>query len=207
MGHLEDGESLQFPSGDNVTDVLINGVHFNRTALEFFNYTLWSNGTLSNESSCYLLFDRYQPYMFSNGTFVNSTSCYAPYYRIHERGILGIAFSCLFGASILFSLVNLRKHGRLFLPTGKRFRAVGRRWQWYWLLFVGACGTISGFMSVDVDRWYLQGLPIVLQNIFFFLMTPGILAAVWESVRHWLVLFFGASTCIRDASLPGGFML
>ena len=187
MTILEARELLQFPAGDNATDVLINTVHYNRTALEFFNYTLWSNNTLSNDSACYLVFEQYKPIMFANGTFVNSTSCYEPFYTIQGRGILGIIFSCLFAASIVFSAINLRKHGRLFLPSGKRFRAIGRRWQWYWLLFVGSCGIISGFMSIDVDRAYLQGLAIVLQNFFYFLMTPGILAAVWESVRHWFV--------------------
>lgn len=187
MGRVDVGQSIPFPAGDNATDVLINGIHFNRTTLEHFNYTYWTNGTISNETSCYLVFDRFKPYMLSNGTFGNITSCYGPYYGIQERGGVGIAFSCLFAFSIMFTFINLRKHGRLFLPTGKRFRAVGRRWQWYWLLFVGACGTTSGFMSIDVDRWYLQGLPILLQSIFYYLMVPGILAAVWESVRHWSV--------------------
>lgn len=178
-------ELLQFPQGNNATDVLINGIHFNRTALNYYNYTFYSNGTLSNKSACYLVFNDYKPVMFGNGTFVNGTSCYAPYYGIKGRGILGITFACLFALSIMFTLINLRKHGRLFLPSGKRFRAVGRRWQWYWLIVVGACGTISGFMGIDVDRAYLQGFAIVLQNFFFFLLTPGILAAIWESVRHW----------------------
>jgi len=181
-------ELLQFPSGANSTDVLINGVHFNRTALNFFNYTLYDNGTLSNGSSCYLTFDAYQPSMLWNGTFINGTSCYDPYYSISKRGSLGVAFACLFAASLMFTLINLRKHGRLFLPSEKRFRAIGRRWQWYWLTFVAACGIISGVTSVDVDRDYLQNLAIVLNTFFYYLMMPGLLAAVWEAVRHWYFL-------------------
>ncbi|KAI9884906.1 MAG: hypothetical protein M1823_003313 [Watsoniomyces obsoletus] len=176
---------LPFPPGDNSTDTIINGNHFNLTALHHFNYTLYSNNTLSNASKCFLAFDMYGPVMFSNGTFMNGTSCYEPFYSIRQRGILGVAFACAFMISIMFTAINLRKHGRLFLPTQKRFRAVGRRWQWYWLFFVAACGTISGFTSIDVDRYYLQSLPIILTNLFYFLMIPGILAAVWESVRHW----------------------
>ena len=178
-------ELLEFHQGENSTDVLINGVHFNRTALNFFNYTLYDNGTLSNGSKCYLVFDRYQPSILWNGTFVNGTSCYEPYYSISERGSLGVAFACLFAASIMFTLINLRKHGRLFLPSEKRFRAIGRRWQWYWLTFLAACGIISGITSVDVDRDYLQALAIVLNSFFYYLMMPGLLAAVWEGVRHW----------------------
>lgn len=178
-------ELVQFPQGQNSTDVLINHVHFNRTALNFFNYTLYDNGTLSNGSNCYLTFNAYQPSMLSNGTFINGTSCYSPYYGIAQRGKLGIAFACLFAASIVFTLVNLRKHGRLFLPSEKRFRAIGRRWQWYWLTFVAACGMISGVTGVDVDRDYLQSLAIVLNGFFYYLMMPGLLAAVWEAVRHW----------------------
>ncbi|KAI9798146.1 MAG: hypothetical protein M1825_005407 [Sarcosagium campestre] len=35
------------------------------------------------------------------------------------------------------------------------------------------------------DRDYLQNLPIILQSFFYFLMNLGIIAAVWEGVRHW----------------------
>jgi hypothetical protein len=83
------------------------------------------------------------------------------------------------------TFINLQKHGRLFLPTEKRFRAVGRRWQWYWMLAVAALAMISGITNVDVDRYYLPELPIVLSNFFWFLMLPSTICIVWESVRHW----------------------
>ncbi|KAI9891157.1 MAG: hypothetical protein M1814_003000 [Vezdaea aestivalis] len=185
MGLLNLRDLVSFPTGDNSSDVLINGVHFNKTALDRWNYTLWSNNTISNMSSCYLIFDSYQPNILANGSFVNAVSCYEPYYPIAQRGALGITFACLFAATIVFSLIHLRKHGSLYLPAEKRFRPVGRRWQWYWQLFVAACGMISGFTGVDVDRAYLQGTPIILQNFFYFLMMPGLLSAVWEAVRHW----------------------
>lgn len=176
---------LAFPPGDNTTETIINNIHFNRTALDFYNYTLYSNDTLSNGSNCWLVFDAFQPTMVPNGTFFNATSCYDPYYGVSSRGGLGIMFACLFGMSIMFTLINLRRHGRLFLPNEKRFRAVGRRWQWYWMLFVAACGMISGITGIDVDRDYVLSLPIVLQSFFYYLMIPGILATVWEAVRHW----------------------
>ncbi|KAF4305806.1 hypothetical protein GTA08_BOTSDO06709 [Botryosphaeria dothidea] len=178
-------ELLQFPGGDNATDTVINGIHFNLSALEYFNYTIYDNGTISNSSRCYLIFDHHQPVMMSNGSWVNGTSCYFPYYSIRTRGAIGIAYAALFGASIMFTLINLRKHGRLFLREDKRFRVIGRRWQWYWMCFVAACGMISTITSVDVDRNYLQSLPIILQSFFFTLMLPGTLAMVWEAVRHW----------------------
>lgn len=53
------------------------------------------------------------------------------------------------------------------------------------MLFVSACAMISLFTGVDVDRYYLQQMPIMLQCFFFTLMLPAALAAVWESVRHW----------------------
>lgn len=176
---------VQFPEGSNITDVLINSDHFNRTALDFFNYTLYGNGTLSNGSRCYLVFDQYRPTLLANGTFLNGTSCYSPIRSIGKRGSLGIAFGTLFALSIIFTLANLRKHGRSFLPREKRWLAVGRRWQWYWVLFVTACGIVSTFTSVDVDRYYLPGLPIILQGFFYYLLLPCLLAAVWETVRHW----------------------
>lgn len=178
-------ELLAFPPGDNTTETIINKIHFNVTALKLYNYTLYSNNTLSNGSNCWLAFDAFQPTMMANGTFINGTSCYDPYFGISSRGGLGILFACLFGISIMFTLINLRKHGRLFLPNEKRFTAVGRRWQWYWMLFVAACGMISGITGIDVDRDYVLSLPIVLQSFFSYLMIPGILATVWEAVRHW----------------------
>jgi len=178
-------ELLQFPEGDNSTDTILNGVHFNLTTLKHWNYTIYSNNTVSNNSRCYLIFDNFKPHMFSNGSWVNATTCYIPYYNIHERGIASIVFGSFFAISIMFTLVNLRKHGKRFLREDKRFRAVGRRWQWYWMCFVAACGMISTFTGVDVDRYYLQQLPIILQSFFYTLMVPGALAMVWEAVRHW----------------------
>lgn len=179
-------ELLQLPNNpDNTTDTVINGIHFNRTALNFFNYTLYSNGTLSNGTNCWLTFDIYRPHMLPNGTFFNATSCYSPIKGIRQRGGVGIAFASLFAATILFTLANLRKHGRRLLPAEKRWKTVGRRWQWYWMIFVAACGAISCFTSIDVDRDYIPSSAIILQSLFYHLMLPAMLAAVWEGVRHW----------------------
>ncbi|KAK7528098.1 uncharacterized protein IWZ02DRAFT_430417 [Phyllosticta citriasiana] len=185
MPLLQLRDLLPYPSGDNATDTVINGVHFNRTALDHYNYTIYDNGTISNKSRCYLIFGKYQPTMLSNGSWINGTSCYVPYYGIHTRGKVGIAFATLFTVSIMFTLINLRKHGRQFLREEKRFRIVGRRWQWYWMLFAAACGLISTITGIDVDRNYLTSIAIVLQCFFFTLMLPASLAMVWEATRHW----------------------
>ena len=174
----------QYP-GANSSDILINGVHLNRTALEFWNYTLYDNNTISNQSACYIIFDQYKPHFLSNGSWVNATSCYVPIEKIGTRGAVGIGFATLYALCIVFTLINLKKHGQLFLREDKRFRAVGRRWQWYWALFVASCGMISCITGVDVDRNYLQSTAIILQGFFFTLMVPGTLAMVWEAVRHW----------------------
>ena len=179
-------ELIQFPNnGDNTTDTVLNGVHFNLTALKHWNYTIYSNNTISNNSKCYLIFDNFKPHMFANGSWVNATTCYIPYYSIGSRGKASIAFATLFTISIMFTLVNLRKHGKLYLREDKRFRVVGRRWQWYWMLFVAGCAMVSTLTGIDVDRYYLQNLPIILQSFFFVLMFPGALAMVWEATRHW----------------------
>ncbi|GAB1213666.1 hypothetical protein ATERTT37_002816 [Aspergillus terreus] len=175
-----------YEDGANATDVVVNNVHFNRTALDFYNYKLYTNGTLSNGSECYLAFNQFKPFMFSeNGTFVNGTSCYSPLNNIGTHASAGLAFIVLFAISMFLTLLNLRKHGRRYLPTEQRWILMGRRWKWYWLLFVGACGLISCIMSIDVDREYLPSSPIVLQSIFYTLLLPGLMAAVWEAVRHW----------------------
>ena len=176
---------LAFPAGDNSTDTLINGLHYNVTTLNYWNFTFYSNGTLSNGSSCWLVFDTYQPILLANGTFLNGTSCYFPYYGIASRGTLGIVFASLFAISIVLTILNLGKHGRVYLPQEKKFRAIGRRWQWYWMFFVAGCGMVSCISAIDVDRDYLQATAIVLENFFYYLMIPGVLAMVWEGVRHW----------------------
>ncbi|KAK8217900.1 hypothetical protein IWZ00DRAFT_486674 [Phyllosticta capitalensis] len=185
MPLLQLRDLIPYPSGDNATDTLINGVHFNRTALDHYNYTIYDNGTISNKSRCYLIFGKYQPTMLSNGSWINGTSCYVPYYGIGTRAKVGISFATLFTVSIIFTLINLRKHGRQFLREEKRFRIVGRRWQWYWMLFAAACGMISTITGIDVDRTYLTSISIVLQCFFYVLMLPASLAMVWEATRHW----------------------
>jgi hypothetical protein len=185
MPHLSIRDLVPFAPGQNDTDVIINGVHFNRTALSYFNYTLYSNGTLSNGTECWLAFKTYQPHMLMNGTFINATSCYSPIGSLGSHGETGVAFAAMYAVSIMLTLGNLRKHGKTFLPDEKRWKPIGRRWMWYWLLFVASCGLISCFMSVDVDRYYVQNIPLILQSFFFCLMLPGLMASVWEGVRHW----------------------
>jgi hypothetical protein len=178
-------ELIAFPTGDNATDTIVSGAHFNLTTLKYWNYTYYSNHTFSNGSKCFLTFDPYTPTLLANGTFLNSTSCYSPIKGLRTRGIIGLSFGVYFGLSIMFTLINLRKHGRLFLPAQKRFRPIGRRWQWYWMIIVGALAMISGIGSIDVDRYYLPEFPLVLSNLAWFMMLPSIMCSVWESVRHW----------------------
>lgn len=186
MSFVNVRDVLAFPSnGDNASDTIINGKHFNTTALTHFNYTLYTNDTLSNISKCYLVYGSYQPSMLPNGTFLNATSCYDPVLPLRTRGAVSIALGIAFALSIMFTLVNLNKHGRLHIREDRRFRVVGRRWQWYWMLFTAACGTISCLTAVDVDRDYLQDIALVLQGFFYYLMVPTCLAVVWEATRHW----------------------
>jgi len=192
-----------FMPGHNATDVVINEIHFNRTALDHYNYTLYTNGTISNGTDCYLAFQHFRPYMFANnGSFINGTSCYAPIHDIGRHAGVGMAFALLFAISIIFNLVGLRKHGRRYLPPpaddferrlrlnlnlpiDKRWTPVGRRWKWYWLLGLSVIGAVGAFMSIDVDRDHVQSSPLVIQSIFYTLLTPVMMAAVWEGVRNW----------------------
>lgn len=170
-----------YEPGDNATDVIVNEVHLNRTTLDLYNYTLYSNGTLSNGTDCYLAFQEFQPRMDENGTFVNGISCYAPIHGIGRHASIGMAFTAFFAVSMFLTMFNLQKHGRKYLPG----RTMGRRLKWLWLLFVAACGLVSCIMTVDVDRSHIQGPSLILQSVFYTLMTPGLMAAVWEAVRHW----------------------
>lgn len=182
---LDSRNLLPFPPGSNASDTFIEGAHYNLTTLKHWNYTYYSNSTFSNGSLCFILFEPYTPHLLQNGTFLNSTSCYSPIEPMAARSKIGLAFGILFLISIMFTLINLRKHGRTSISPRKRFRAVSRRWQWYWMLVIGTCGGISGISTVDVDRYFLPELPFALTNFFWFLMLPATMAAVWESVRHW----------------------
>ncbi|POS74945.1 hypothetical protein DHEL01_v206665 [Diaporthe helianthi] len=189
MSVFDARDILSWNPGDNDTDTVIAGIHFNLTALQHWNFTLYSNGTLSNGSRCMLTsgpFGDYTPkYVFPNGTFLNTTSCYSPIKPISTRGYVSIALAVLFGLALIFTLICLRRHGRMYLPTEKRFRPVGRRWQWYWMIAMCATGFISLVTNIDVDRYYLPEIPIVLTSFFWFLMNLCTMAAVWEAVRHW----------------------
>ncbi|OIW26248.1 hypothetical protein CONLIGDRAFT_600734 [Coniochaeta ligniaria NRRL 30616] len=179
-------EVLPWIPGSNVSDTLIGGIHFNKTALDYWNYTLYSNGTLSNGSSCILTFAPYTPALVHpNGSFVNVTWCYHPVNAIGTRAGVGIGFAVAFGLTLIPLLVALNKHGSIYLPVEKRFFPIGRRWQWYWGLFVCAAAIISLLTNVDVDRYYLPELPIILNVFFWYLLQMGTMALVWEAVRHW----------------------
>ncbi|OTA99029.1 hypothetical protein M426DRAFT_325491 [Hypoxylon sp. CI-4A] len=178
---------LSFPDGANATDTDINGVHFNLTTLQHWNYTYYeTNYTLSNGSWCFLMDSPYTPKgLLNNGTFLNSTSCYLATQPIGDRARAGIGVAVGFCLTLIFVLVNLKKHGELHLPATKRFYPVGRRWQWYWSIFVCATALIGLFTGIDVDRYRVVELPIVLNVFFWYLMQMGIMAVVWEGVRHW----------------------
>lgn len=176
---------VRYPEGANSSFALVNGVPLNKTALIKYGYKFYTNNTISNNTHCILVFDAFKPTILANGTWLHATTCYIPYHPIAVRGILSILFSILFGITIILSMINVRKHRKRYLREGKRFRTVGRRWHWYWMMFVGACGLICTLTGVDVDRYYLQDLPIVFQSFFFALMVPGTLAMTWEGTRHW----------------------
>jgi len=177
---------IDFPAGANDTDTLIGGVHYNKTTLEHFNYTLFDNQTLSNGSKCWLVQEPYAPpLLLQNGTFINHTDCYYPVDPIRERGYTGIGMACAFGIALVLILTVLAKHGRHYLPTEKRFTPIGRRWQWYWGCFVCACALISLFLNVEVDRYRVQQLPLIVTSFFWYLMCMGTTCVVWEAVRHW----------------------
>lgn len=177
---------LDFPTGANDSDTNIEGVHLNLTALKHFNYTLYGNHTISNRSKCYLTFEPYQPaYLFGNGSWTNATKCYTAVNPIGDRGYTGIGFACVFGLCLVLILTVLAKHGKIYLARERRFYPIGRRWQWYWGCFVCATALIGLFVNVDVDRYYIQELPITVTVFFWYLMCMGTVAITWEAVRHW----------------------
>ncbi|KAK1708819.1 hypothetical protein BDP67DRAFT_621270 [Colletotrichum lupini] len=177
---------LAYPQGANDSDTILGGVHFNLTVLRFWNYTLYTNGTVSNGSNCYVTQQPYTPvYLLPNGTFQNSTWCYDPVNPIGKRAGVGVGFGVVYAFALRFVLANLNRHGRHYLPTTKRFYPIGRRWQWYYAILVCVSAFISLFTNIDVDRFYVIGLPIIINSFFWYLMQMFTIALVWEAVRHW----------------------
>ncbi|KAL9108378.1 MAG: hypothetical protein Q9227_006838 [Pyrenula ochraceoflavens] len=177
---------LPFPKGDNLTDTVISDVHFNLTALNINNYTLYSNQTLSNNSDCHLVLPPHTPpTLYPNGTFPNATSCYAPILPISTHSTISILFSTFFALTLLITLVSLRKQGANHLPSSSStFRhPITRRWPFYFALSLSATGLIATITAVDVDRDYLPSTPLILRSFFLTLQLPLILATVWESLR------------------------
>ncbi|KAK3320349.1 hypothetical protein B0T19DRAFT_468650 [Cercophora scortea] len=186
MSLLDARDIIPFPPGNNASDTVFGGVHFNLTILKEWNYTYFENRTLSNGTWCVLPFAPYTPaLLLENGTFVNVTWCWHPVNQIGVRGGTGLGFATLFGVGLVLTLIALSKHGKLHLPAERRFWPIGRRWQWYWAIFTCAMALISLLTNIDVDRYYLPELPIVLTSFFWFLMQLGAMAIVWEAVRHW----------------------
>ncbi|KAL5627976.1 hypothetical protein BROUX41_002724 [Berkeleyomyces rouxiae] len=178
--------SIPWPAGDNDTDTIFGGHHLNLTLLKQWNYTLYENHTISNFSKCKMVLEPHFPKaIFTNGSFANSTTCYRALNPIGPRAKTGTAFVVLFAICLFFILPCLRKHGRLHLPVERRFFPIGRRWQWYWGSFVCACGIIGMFANIDVDRYYLPSIPIVITSFFWYLAQLGTMALVWEAIRHW----------------------
>lgn len=177
---------LAWPKGDNDSDIVLGNRHFNLTTLEHWNYTLYQNGTLSNNSKCWLTYAPHLPVrLLDNGTFVNATACWSAVDHLGVRGYTGIGVAIAFALVLVCVVTVLAKHGRLYLPAETRFTPIGRRWQWYWGSWVCACALISLFINVDVDRYHVQELPLIVTVFFWYLMCMGSMAVVWEAVRHW----------------------
>ena len=186
MSNIASRGALQFPDNDgNHSHTFINGKPFNQLALVSFNYTLYSNSTVSNGTNCYLVFGKYAPVFLDNGTWINGTSCFIPYYPIRAIGGLWIAFAVAFGVMLVFAALNLWKHGKRHCPRRNLPKPMGRRRPWYWMIVVSACGIASSTAGVNADRIYLPDTSVVLQSFFFTVLLPAALAMVWETSRHW----------------------
>ncbi|KAI0160131.1 hypothetical protein GGR57DRAFT_456474 [Xylariaceae sp. FL1272] len=177
----------EWPRGANESFTAFFGVQLNLTTLNHWNYSFYEgNWTVSNISRCHLIDPPYTPVqLLDNGTFVNSTGCYNAIQPSGPRSNTGIGFAVGYGVSLIFVLVNLTRHGKLYLPATKRFYPIGRRWQWYWAIILCVFAFIGLITGVDIDRYRVVELPLILEVFFWFLMNMAALAMVWESVRHW----------------------
>lgn len=187
MSLLTSRDIVPYGPGNVPVDNTLYGIeHLNLTTLKHWKYDLYSNGTLSNGSWCILTFAPYHPgAVLPNGTFINETWCWSPTEPIGTRAGIAIGYAVLFGIALVLTVVSLNKHGKLHLPAEKRFYPIGRRWQWYWASLVCATALISLLTCVDVDRYFLPELPIILTSFFWFIMQLGAIGVVWEAVRHW----------------------
>ncbi|SZE99628.1 unnamed protein product [Blumeria hordei] len=182
---IQSKEFFSIQASENFSDDLIRETHWNLSMLNQMNYTLYSNHTLSNESRCILIFETKIPELLPNGTFINGISCYSPFRPIRARAKIGLVFACFFAFSIIYTIVNLRKLAKRSSPSHQKSDVLGARFQWYWALIATSCALTSSIADVDVDRYYLPELPLVLSSIFWHLTVLASICIIWESIRHW----------------------
>jgi hypothetical protein len=156
---------MALSSSDNSSYIILTTENLNLTTPTAWNYTYYSNGTVSNGSTCVLFFKPFTPVLLNNGTFLNSTSCYSPVEPMRARSKIGLAFACLFAASLVCTVINLRRGGKLIAPENG-IHETGRKCQQYWMLATCILALINSITDVDVDRYYLPKLPLLLTSIF-----------------------------------------
>lgn len=170
---------------ENFSDDLVRETHWNLSMLNQMNYTLYSNHTLSNESRCFLIFESKIPELLPNGTFIDGISCYSPLRPIRARAKIGLIFACFFAFSIIYTIVNLRKLAKRSPSSHQKSDVHGARFQWYWALIAASCAVTSSIADIDVDRYYLPELPLILSSIFWHLTVLASICIIWETIRHW----------------------
>ena len=149
------------------------------------NGTTYTNGTISNATSCYMLRDPFLPSIYPNGTVYNGTSCTSPINPIKSHGISGITFAALFVLLIPFCIASLRRHGKRAYSAKNRIYPYGKRWEFYWQLMTIAFLLISSFFSIDIDRAVVQGGSTGAFCLFWAASLPIAQASVWELSRNW----------------------
>lgn len=158
-----------------------------------------SNRTLSNDSECYLLYPPYLPILFPNGTLTSTTSCFSPVNGIEIHGILGLAFGLAFVGILFFSVLGLNRLSSNQQMTTWHGDRLSSRAVHYWQILTSLVALLSAFISIDVDRYPVLGLPMILQSAFFTCIPAALLPTVFEAVKHrrssrslWLNLGFYA---------------
>lgn len=152
---------------------------------QYANGSDYFNGTISNQTQCYMLRVPFFPEIFPNGTIVNGTGCSSPINPIASHSISGIIFAVMFLLLLPFCVFSLARHGRRAYSAKNRLYPYGKRWEFYWQIITIIFMLMSSFFAIDIDRVVVQGGSTGAFDLFWSAALPTTQAAIWELSRNW----------------------
>lgn len=146
---------------------------------QLYNYSVYSNGTISNFTNCYLINDEHTPIIESDGMIYNGQSCDSPVKSLASHGAVGIVTACFCFFLIPLLLVNIAKYWKGKPPLLKR------RMEFIWITLLILALAVGGFAYIDVDRNLVQGAAMKIFSFTFQTALPISIAILWHVISTY----------------------